>query len=87
MSVLERCPSYRESNERSKGRQGPTLSVRLIEVSVKRESTVIILLQDESKINNTNCFNKSKDYKAIKAGFIRGHIMAFTTLINENTIH
>ena len=34
MSVLERCPSYRKSNKRSKERQGPTLSVRLIEVSV-----------------------------------------------------
>ena len=44
MSVLERCPSYRESNKRSKERQGPTLSVRLIEVSVKRESTVLTML-------------------------------------------
>ena len=43
MSVLERCPSYRESNKRSKERQGPTLGVRLIEVSVKRESTVFEL--------------------------------------------
>ena len=41
MSVLERCPSYRESNKESKVRQGPTLGVRLIEVSVKRESTVV----------------------------------------------
>ena len=40
MSVLERCPSYKESNKRSKERQGPTLSVRFTEVSVKRESTV-----------------------------------------------
>ena len=40
MSVLERCPSYKESNKGSKERQGPTLGVRLIEVSVKRESTV-----------------------------------------------
>ena len=40
MSVLERCPSHRESNKGSKARQGPTLGVRLIEVSVKRESTV-----------------------------------------------
>ena len=48
MSVLERCPSYRESNKRSKERQRPTLAsrcpfyraVRLIEVPVKRESTV-----------------------------------------------
>ena len=47
MSVLERCSSYRESNKGSKERQGPTLSVlfmegvRLIEVSVKREWTVL----------------------------------------------
>ena len=40
MSILERCPSYKESNKRSKERQGPTLGVRLIKVSVKRESTV-----------------------------------------------
>ena len=45
MSVLERCPSYRESNKRSKERQGPTLDVRLIEVSVKRESTVYLFQQ------------------------------------------
>ena len=25
--------------------------------------------------------------QAIKAGFIRGHITAFTTLINDKTIH
>ena len=47
MSVLERCPSYGESKKGSKERQGPTLSVRftsvcLIEVSVKRESTVMV---------------------------------------------
>ena len=42
MSVLQRCPSYKESNKGSKERQGPTLGVRrLIEVSVKRESTVL----------------------------------------------
>ena len=40
MSVLERCPSYRESNRGSKERQGPTLSVCFTEVSAKRESTV-----------------------------------------------
>ena len=34
MSVLERCPSYRESNKGSKERQGPTLGVRFTEVSV-----------------------------------------------------
>ena len=41
MSVLERCPSYRQSNKGNKERQGPTLGVRLIEVSFKRESTVM----------------------------------------------
>ena len=40
MSVLERCPTYRESNKGSKEKQGPTLSVRFTEVSVKRELTV-----------------------------------------------
>ena len=44
MSVLERCPSYRQSNKGSKERQGPTLSVSL-EVSVKRESTVLYVHQ------------------------------------------
>ena len=35
MSVLERCPSYREPNKGSKGRQGGTLGVRLIESQIK----------------------------------------------------
>ena len=42
MSVLKRCPSYLESNKGSKERQGPFYrGVRLLEVSVKRESTVL----------------------------------------------
>ena len=51
MSVLERCPSYRESNKGSKERQGPTLGVRFTEVSVKRESTVVnnmVLLKEDA---------------------------------------
>ena len=44
MSVLERYPSYKESNKGSEERQGPTLGVRLKEVSVKRESTVLCSL-------------------------------------------
>ena len=46
MSVLERSPSYRESNKGSKERQGPCpfyRGVRVIEVSVKRELTVFVL--------------------------------------------
>ena len=39
-----KCPCYKESNKGSKERQGPTLSVRFTEVSVKRESTVQSLL-------------------------------------------
>ena len=41
MSILQRCPSYRESNKGSKERQGPTLGVRfyrgvlLIESQIK----------------------------------------------------
>ena len=34
VSVLPRCPSYRESNQGSQERQGPTLGVRLTEVSI-----------------------------------------------------
>ena len=51
MSVLERCPSYRESNKGSKERQGPTLRVPFTEVSVKRESTVFNLLSQGSQPN------------------------------------
>ena len=40
MSVSARCPSYRESSKGSKERHGQTRGVCLIEVSVKRESTV-----------------------------------------------
>ena len=46
MSILERSPSYRASNKGSEEKRGPTLGVRftgvrLIEVSIKRESTVV----------------------------------------------
>ena len=34
VSVLERCPSYREPNKGSKERQGPTLSFRFAEVCI-----------------------------------------------------
>ena len=37
LGTCSMCPSYRESNKGRKERQGPTLSVRLIEVSCKRE--------------------------------------------------
>ena len=42
MSVLERSPSYRESNKGSKEKQGPTLGVRFTEVSIKNELTVML---------------------------------------------
>ena len=42
MSVLERCPSYEESNKGNKQRQEPAQGVCFTEVSVKRESTVVI---------------------------------------------
>ena len=47
MSILERCPSYKESNKRSKEKTGNNSrcpfygGVLLIEVSVKKESTVV----------------------------------------------
>ena len=34
VSILQRCPSYRESNKGSKERQGPTLGVYFTEVYV-----------------------------------------------------
>ena len=40
LCVRLRSLSYRESNNGSKEKQGPTLGVRLTEVSVKRELTV-----------------------------------------------
>ena len=43
VSVLERIPSYRESNKGSNEKQGPTLGVRFTEVSVKKELTVYII--------------------------------------------
>ena len=33
-SILERCPSYKESNKGNKQRKGSTLGVRFTEVSV-----------------------------------------------------
>ena len=52
MSILKRCPSYKESNKRSEERQEPTFyrGVRLIEVSVKRESTVCFLMLSLKKL-------------------------------------
>ena len=52
MSILERCPSYRESNKGSKERQGPTLSVHFTEVSVKRESTVQTIPAEKETIES-----------------------------------
>ena len=45
-----KCPSYKESNKGIKERQGPTLSVRFTEVSVKRESTVEVSVKRESTV-------------------------------------
>ena len=45
LSVLEGCPAYRDlrySKMTENGAQGPTPGVRLLEVSVKRELTVIV---------------------------------------------
>ena len=58
MSVLERCPSCRESSKWSKERQGPTPRVRFTEVSVKKESTVLSITRLYSQrnfmMNSTN---------------------------------
>ena len=36
VSVLQRCPSYRQSNKESIKRQGPTLGVLFTEVTINR---------------------------------------------------
>ena len=36
MSILQRCPSYRQSNKESIERQGPTLGVLFTEVTINR---------------------------------------------------
>ena len=56
MSVLERCPSYKESHKGNKQKQGPTLGVRFTEVSVLlrcpfRESR----LYDQTRHNDRFC--------------------------------
>ena len=78
MSVLERCPSYRESKKRSKKRQGPTLKcpfyrgVRLIEVSVKRESTVLHTLLRQTPMKLALCVHLSE--------------MSFSQIVNKKSI-
>ena len=59
VSVLERCPSYKESNKAKKQKQGPTLGVRFTEVSVLwrcplRESSAT-RLYDQNRHNNRFC--------------------------------
>ena len=66
MSILERCPSYKESNKRSKERQGPTprcpfyRGMRLIEVSVKRESTVVTFAYSRLSLIEDSAFTAVK---------------------------
>ena len=58
-AVLGRCPSFRESNKGSKEKKGPTLGVHFIEdspyteVSVKKESTLLISLSCLKYCSNT----------------------------------
>ena len=65
MSVLERCPSYKESNKRNKQRQGPTLGVRFTEVSVLwrcplRESRLYARSQDWSSKRKPKTLHEEK---------------------------
>ena len=72
MSVLERCPSYRESNRGSKERQGPTLGARFLEGSVKRESTVLYVHQ------SGRCYS---GYKYLSLILIPGQLNAFLKVL------
>ena len=66
MSVLERCPSYRESNKESKERQGPTLSVRFTEkpkamVNFKcKIGTDIYIVSEHMAIATVSCSHRLK---------------------------
>ena len=67
VSVLQRYPSYKESNKGSKERQGPTLGVRFREVSVLqrcplRESRLYLVLLP---IHNMLLQSSEKDIKQI----------------------
>ena len=50
VAMLERCLSYRESNKRSKERQGPILGVNFTEVSLLTILFTIIMV-DSNKAN------------------------------------
>ena len=78
MSVLEKCPSYRESNKGNKQRQGPTLGVRLIEVSFKRESTV---MHYRSTFDPKFVPNATKIESAILQ--LLSCIVSYSTLVNS----
>ena len=94
MSVLQRCPSYRESNNGSKERQGPTLGVRLIEVSVQRESTVHRFVSErktqvaieQTRFLNTvflySEFNASPGLLRATAGYCGLYCRAFARLVS-----
>ena len=67
MSVLERSPSYRESNKGNKQRQGPTLSVHFTEVSIKRESTVVVKVLGQGE--GSGSLRKQLTFNDVTIGF------------------
>ena len=68
MSILLRCPSYRDPNNGRKERQGPTVGVHLIEVSITRELTVFLKILSEIKeeAKETRAEVKSFDHSKLK---------------------
>ena len=50
MSVLERCPSYKETNKGNKQRQGPTLGVRFTEASDFTKTIIPLALMASESI-------------------------------------
>jgi len=44
VSVLQRCPSYGESNKGSKERQGPTLGVHFTEESILKRCLLNVII-------------------------------------------
>ena len=58
MAMLDRCLTYRESNRRSKGREGPILGVNFTEVSVLTILFTIVLIDSNKLTKNNRIFKK-----------------------------
>ena len=75
MFVLQRYPSYIESNKGSKERQGPTLGVRLRESQIKevkkgRDQLLVFVLQRCPSYRESNKGSKERQGPTLGVRFI-----------------